>query len=263
MLRFVLYSAIIISTGYVRAQDNYNLGARSNALAGASLTINDAWANLNSIGTIGRVENTTGAITYQNRYNVPEFMVLGGSIIQPLNWFNAGLSFYRFGNDLFSEQKAGLAIGNTIQMVSLGLAANLIQYRIEGLGSWNYWVFEFGGVAQLTDQILIGAHIFNMSVGEDIPVTMKAGLSYRPLPNLMINAETHKTLEYQARFVGGIEFYLIDPIAIRSGISTNPFKSAYGFGIKIKPFIFNYAFSSQSNLGIVHEISLDFMLKNK
>ncbi|XOV90897.1 MAG: hypothetical protein ACFHWX_11875 [Bacteroidota bacterium] len=263
MLRFVLYSTVIISTSYLSAQENYNLGARSNALAGASLTINDAWSNLNNIGTIGRVESTTGAITYQNRYNIPEFMVLGVSYIQPLNWFNAGMSFYRFGNDLFSEQKAGLAIGNKIQMVSLGFGANLIQYRIEGLGSWQYWVFEFGGVAQLTDQIFIGAHIFNMGVGKDIPVSMKSGLSYRPMSTLMINAEIHKTLDSKARFVGGIEYHIIDPIALRSGISTNPFKSAYGLGFKIKPFVFNYAFINQGDLGVVHEISLDFLLEKK
>ncbi len=260
MLRFVLYGAVLTLAGLVSAQEEYSLGARNSALGGASLTINDAWANLNNVGMIGRAKNPTGAITYQNRYNIPEFMVLGGSYIQTFGLFNSGLSFYRFGTDLYSEQKFGLAVGNTLQMVSLGAGVNLIQYRIEGLGSWQYWVFELGGVAQLTDQLFIGAHIFNVSTGDNIPVIMKAGLSYRPIEKLMINMETHKALDADARLVAGIEYFIIKPLALRSGISTRPFKSAFGLGFVLHLFDVNYAFSDQSDLGSIHEVSLNFSL---
>ncbi|MBV6643677.1 MAG: hypothetical protein KI791_23355 [Cyclobacteriaceae bacterium] len=260
MLRFVLYGTALTLAGLVSAQEAYNLGARNSALGGASLTINDAWANLNNVGMIGRAEDATGAITYQNRYNIPEFMVLGGSYIQTFGFFNSGLSFYRFGSDLYSEQKLGLAVGNTIQMVSIGAGANLIQYRIEGLGSWQYWVLELGGVAQLTDQLFIGAHIFNIGTGDNIPVIMKAGLSYRPISELMINVETHKSLDSDTRFVTGIEYFIIKPLALRTGISTSPFKSAFGLGFLLHPFDINYAFSDQSNLGTIHEVSLNFSL---
>ncbi len=258
MLRFVLYGTVLLLPLLTTAQEEYSLGARNNALAGASLTINDAWATLNNVGMIGRAEHSTGALTYQNRYNIPEFMVLGGSYIQTFGLFNGGLSFYRFGTDLFSEQKLGLAFGNTIQMVSIGGGVNLIQYRIEGLGSWQYWVFELGGVAQLSDQLFIGAHIFNISTHDDTPVIMKAGISYRPITDLMINIETHKSLNAETRFVAGIEYFLIKPLALRSGFSTNPFKSAYGLGFILSPFDFNYAFSNQSDIGAIHELSLNF-----
>ncbi len=263
MLRVIFISAITFSTSYLSAQEEYALGARNAALAGASLAIQDAWSTSNNVGMIGRIENSSGAITYQNRYNIRDFMVLGGSFIQPWKWFNTGLSFYRFGGDLFSEQKIGLAIGNKLQMVSLGAGVNMIQYQIEGLGSWHYWVIEFGGVAQLTDQLFIGAHIFNISVGDEMPVIMKAGLSWQPLKELMINIETHKSLENEARFAGGIEYLIIKPIALRTGISTAPFKSAYGIGFLLNPFDFNYAFTSQSDLGAVHEVSLNFSLGKK
>ena len=260
MLRFVLYGTTLLIAVITSAQEEYSLGARNSALAGASLTINDAWANHNNVGMIGRVENATGAITYQNRYNIPEFMVLGGSYIQTFGLFNSGLSFYRFGTDLYSEHKLGLAVGNTIQMVSIGAGANLIQYRIEGLGSWQYWAFELGGVAQLSDQLFIGAHIFNISTGNHVPVIMKAGLSYRPISELMINLETHKALDTDARFVAGIEYFIIKPLALRTGISTRPFKSAFGLGFILHPFDINYAFSDQSDLGSIHEVSLNFSL---
>ena len=260
MLRFVLYGTALLIAVITSAQEEYSLGARNSALAGASLTINDAWANHNNVGMIGRAENATGAITYQNRYNIPEFMVLGGSYIQTFGLFNSGLSFYRFGTDLYSEQKLGLAIGNTIQMVSIGAGANMIQYRIEGLGSWQYWAFELGGVAQLSDQLFIGAHIFNISTGDHVPVIMKAGLSYRPISELMINLETHKALNTDARIVAGIEYFIIKPLALRTGISTRPFKSAFGLGFILHPFDINYAFSDQSDIGSIHEVSLNFSL---
>ncbi len=259
----MLFLPIIFSLNAINAQDGYQLGARNSALSGATLTIGDAWATFNNVGAIGNLENSTGAITYQNRYNIPEFMVLGGSFIQVSKWVNTGLSFYRFGDNLFNEQKAGLSIGNKIQMVSLGAGANLLQYKIKGLDTWQYWVFEFGGVAQLSEQLFIGAHIFNISVDTEVPVIMKAGISYQPLSDLMINIETHKSVDANARLVTGIEYYLIRSLALRSGFSTNPFKSAYGLGIVLNLFDFNYAFSSQSDLGSIHEISLNFSLRVK
>lgn len=236
------------------------LGARNTALSGASLTLDDEWSTANNVGVLGRLDQSGGAITYQNRYNVPEFMVIGGSFAQHWKVFNTGLSYYRFGGDLYNEQKVGLAVGNSLQMVSLGAGINMIQFNIEGLGSWQYWVLEFGGTAQLTDELMLGAHIFNISAGNGIPIIMKAGFSYRPLEELMINVETHKSIDQSARFVGGIEYLLIRPLAIRTGISTVPFRSSYGLGIFLSPFNLNYAFSDQADLGAVHEFSINFSL---
>ena len=193
MLRFVSFLFILFCTDHLLAQSEYRLGARNLALSGSTITIADSWSPLNNVGTIGNVTRSTSSVTYQNRYNIKEFMVLGASGILSTPWVNGGIGFYRFGNSLYSEQKINVALGHRIQMVSLGVGLNLIQYHIEGLGSWNYWALEFGGVAQLTDKFFIGTHIFNIKVDPLLPIIMKMGISYRPIKTLMINLESEKS----------------------------------------------------------------------
>ena len=155
MLRFVSILITLFTFTRISAQNEYNLGARNLSLAGSTITIADSWSTLNNVGAIGMVTNSTASFTYQNRYNIEEFMVLGASGVLTTSWINGGVGFYRFGNQLYSEQKMNIALGHRIQMISLGAGLNLIQHHIEGLGSWNYWALEFGGVAQLTDNFLL------------------------------------------------------------------------------------------------------------
>ena len=185
-------------------------------------------------------------------------MVLGASGVLTTSWINGGVGFYRFGNQLYSEQKMNIALGHRIQMISLGAGLNLIQHHIEGLGSWNYWALEFGGVAQLTDNFFIGTHIFNIKVDPLLPIIMKMGISYRPIKSLMINLESEKSLQASARIRSGIEYQIIHPVILRTGFATNPFSHSFGMGLRIRFLNLNYGISNQTNIGSVQEFSLVF-----
>ena len=248
----------------------YELGARSTGMGGASLMLNDQWSIFNSIGAFARSEGNVAFTSLRNQFDLPEFQVLGAGYSHRLEKVTVGFGFYRFGDRLFSEQRINLAIGHMLDRVSLGINIDYLQYNISTVGTKGTLLFEFGGVAEITDQIQFGAQIFNVNQakilskeGERVPTTMKAGISFRPSAELMFNLETEKELGFDEVFRLGLEYQIAKKTYIRTGFSTAPFKGAFGVGFYPRHFQFDYSFSSHTNLGSIHEISVSYLLQSK
>ncbi|MDZ7646337.1 MAG: hypothetical protein U5K54_03660 [Cytophagales bacterium] len=56
-----------------------------------------------------------------------------------------------------------LGFGNKFGIASLGVKANYIQYQADGFGTYGAVSIDFGGLAELTDQLSIGAYITNLN----------------------------------------------------------------------------------------------------
>jgi len=264
---FVLLLACF--TFHAISQDGtYHFGARNASLAGASVALGDEYSLFNNIGGLGRVENHHIFAGYQSRYNLSEFQVIGGGGIFHHKLGNAGIGYYKFGDDLFSQQRLNIAVGNKIQMVSLGLGVDWIQYNITSIGTKQVLSIQFGGIVELSSKFIIGAHISNLNqatlvsdTGEQVPTVMKAGLSYRPTSELMLNAEVEKDLDFDEILKAGIEYHIIEKVIVRTGIRTNPLVSAFGAGFRPKNLKFDYAFTNDSKSGNTHEFSLSYVIK--
>ncbi|MEO9484125.1 MAG: hypothetical protein ABJG47_11785 [Ekhidna sp.] len=247
---------------------SFNLGGRSAGMAGASLTLSDEYSLFNNIGGLGGVEDHAAFAAYQNRYGVSQFQVVGAGAIYTTDIGNAGVGFYKFGDDIYSEQRIHLAVGNKIQMVSLSLGVDLLQYNISTVGTSQALAIQFGGIAEISPQLHFGAHIFNLNqakfdseTGERIPTVMKGGFSYRPSDELMLNMEVEKDLDFEEVFKAGIEYRIVEKVFVRTGISTQPFIGAFGVGFHPKNLKFDYGFSNDSKLGNIHEMSVAFSFK--
>ncbi|WP_425392267.1 hypothetical protein [Ekhidna sp.] len=246
---------------------SFNLGGRSAGMAGASLTLGDEFSLFNNIGGLGRYDKHAAFAAYQNRYGVKEFQVIGAGAVYAGGIGNAGVGFFKFGDDLYSEQRIHLAFGNKIQMVSLGVGIDLLQYNIATVGTNRSLAIQFGGIAEISSQLRFGAHIFNLNqaeinneTGEKAPTVMKAGMSYQPSEELMLNIEVEKDLEFDEVFKAGLEYRIIEDVFVRTGISTEPFLGAFGVGFHPKNLKFDYGFSNDSRLGSIHELSVSYSL---
>lgn len=244
------------------------MGARQAALGGASVTIADQWSVFNNVGAIGRMDGDVAFTSYQNRYGISELSTMGAGYVRDLGASAVGLGVYRFGDEFFSEQRLNIALGHQLDRVSLGISADYLQYNIATVGTRGVFVVEFGGVAELTKELSFGAHIFNLNQAklvegttERLPTVMKAGLSYRPSADLLFNIETEKDLDFDEVFKAGLEYRIIEKVYVRTGFRTAPFNGAFGLGFHPKQFQFDYAFSNDSNLGAIHELSVSYRFK--
>ena len=269
IMRRILFLPVAILSFFSHAQvGSFNLGGRSAGMAGASLTLGDEYSLFNNIGGLGRVENHAAFASYQNRYGISQFQVVGAGAVYASDIGTAGMGFYKFGDDIYSEQRVHFAFGNKIQMVSLALGLDILQYTISTVGTSRALAIQFGGIAEISSQFRFGAHVFNLNqakfdpeTGEKVPTVMKGGFSYRPTDELMLNIEVEKELDFDEVFKAGIEYRIVEKVFVRTGISTHPFSGAFGVGFHPENLKFDYGFSNESKPGSSHEISVAYSFK--
>jgi len=241
------------------------MGGRSWGLANASLTLADGWSMYHNVGGLARVKETSLSAACDVRYGMAGFTTVALTGLLPVSYGTYGVSLDRFGDALYHEQRIGIAYGHQVDRVSLGFKASYAQVAVADLGSRGRFVFEFGGLAELTPHLWVGASVYNFTqarlasyADERIPTVLKAGLSWRPLPQLMLNVETEKDVEYAAQFKGGLEYQLAKPFFVRLGMATNPGTHHVGFGFKRSRLCFDYALRTHPTLGLSHHLSLNW-----
>jgi len=250
-------------------------GARATGLSNSTVTVGDAWAIFNNVGALAWQREAALLFAYENRFTITGLHSVQSAVVQPFEWGGTGgVSLFRFGDALFNETVAGLALGHHIGNYAVGVRINYVQLSLQGLGTRSRLALEFGGSAQLTSKLWLGAHIYNFNQAkiadfqdERIPTLMKAGLSYRPDKRLMINAEVAQDLGFPTQIRAGAEYHLLEKLALRTGISNQPYTQSFGVGWSLWAWQVDYALSTHPQLLPSHHISLVYRfrkgIKNK
>ena len=260
--RLIWINSLLLSSSICCAQNgHFFIGAKSSAMSHANINSADQSALFNNPAGLGYQKTAGVMAAYQNRFNVAAFQTVGFGVSHPLGTVVPALSFYRFGDDIFNQQKLSIAIGSKIQTVSLGGAINFIQYNFSEIGTFSALSFEFGGIAELIEGVRIGAHIFNLNQAkftdsQPLPIFMRFGLSYVPSRYLLITSEIEKELNHDETLKVGISYSFTDWVSIQSGFAFLPKSLSFGFGIHPISWSFHYAFVGMVPSGTIHEISI-------
>lgn len=243
-------------------------GARTYGMGRTSLTVSDAWAVLNNVAALSDVKGTEAFLGYSNRFTLSGLNTLQAGVTFDA-FFNGkmGIGVTRFGDDLYNEHRLAIGYSHKISNMSIGIQANYLQTSIQGYGTRHNFALEMGGVAQLSETLFLGMHIFNINQAkvsdfedERIPTLMRIGISYRPVEKVKVNIETEKDTEYPASFKAGLEYQAINhnenQVFIRTGITTAEFLAHFGVGYYKGNFGLDYAFTTLPQVGYSHHVGL-------
>ncbi|MBC7920117.1 MAG: hypothetical protein H7Z75_03420 [Ferruginibacter sp.] len=255
--------------------DPFPIGARSLGLGNAAVTLSDHWSLFNNVGGLAGTDRTaegrrTVMSSFSGPYGVAGLSVVAVGAVLPTRYGTFGVGVQRFGDELHHEHLVGLAYSHRLENVSLGVKINYVQIATRGLGSRGAVAIEFGGVVQLLPELRFGAHLYNLNQAklaaygdERLPTLMKAGLSYQPGKQLMMNAEVEKDVDFPAVFKAGLEYEIVKKVHLRTGISAKPFTNHFGVGLLHRNLHFDYALTTHPQLGFSHHLSLALGLETK
>jgi hypothetical protein len=244
------------------------LGARAGGLAGAALTLTDVWAVNNNIAGLAALKKPALGAFAENRFNLKAFTTVACLGAYPVKPGTAlGLAFSRFGDKIYNEQQVGLGLAHQLGPVRLGLKATLWQVHLEGLGSKRALAFSFGGQSEVVPHLVFAAHIFNFNQArladfqqERLPTVMAAGLSYQPAASLLLTLQTEKDITMPAELQAGLEYVLLDKLALRAGVSPTRKALSGGAGWKARALQVDYALGGHTALGLRHQVSVSCLL---
>ena len=253
---------------YAQTTD-FATGARSKGIGDASAAYSDVWAVFNNIGSLYGERDFTMAITYFTLHQVEGFNGGAVCINLPHEKFNFGTGAFYFGDEIYKESRFTAGLSHKINFVSLGVSVNYLQYNILEFGSSTSWVIEMGGLVEFTSKLHFGASIYNLNQAQlsesqqQVPVLMKAGLSFKPIDKLMMNLDLEKNQTLKANIKSGMEYQVIKQLMVRMGINTSPSTSHFGIGFLTHRGNIDYAISNHFPLGLSHHVSANIKLNRK
>ncbi len=243
------------------------MGARAAGMGFASATLRDESALFNNVGAMAEIKTLSSFFAYEVRPSLEGSNRMAFSISIPTKFGVAGAGIFRFGDYLYSEQIISTGFSNRFGIASLGAKLNYIQYRTSGFGIQNAVSINFGGLAQITPQISVGAYITNInqariSEQEQLPTKLTAGLGFKPDDDFIITTEIEKDINYNATWRLGAEYTIHKKVFARTGFNLNPSSSFFGVGTRRAKLQMDYAICFNRILGQLHQVSVIYKLKN-
>ena len=259
-----LYGIIFLISFNATAQ--VNTGARFTSMASAGVSLQDVWSLQQNQAGLAGIKQITVAIAFQKPFAGYELNIQSAVFAVPINKNVFGLSFQRYGYASYNEQRAGFTyakgFGNRLY-VALNFNYHLL--TIDSYGSSNTYSVEAGIQYHLNEKFSVGAHIANPSrsslhsgVNLVIPSKVQIGASYLFSEKVLFALAAEKTLSGDADTRAGLEYQIVELLALRGGLSANPFKHYAGFGLSFRKLKMDIAASSQPVLGYSPQIALSY-----
>ncbi|MCF8369414.1 MAG: hypothetical protein K9G76_10260 [Bacteroidales bacterium] len=263
--------------------ENSPAGARSASLGFASVSLNDFWSLFNNqAGLVGTKGINTG-VGYSNRFLLQELGTKYLGLAFPTKYGVFGLGYSGFGYSNYSQDKLGLAYAKKLnERFSAGLQLDYLSTRIaEDYGKAYVLSFELGMMMQLSDEVIIAAHIFNPlnsklenKFNERISSVYRLGISYKITDDFLLLVETKKDMNYKPQIMGGFEYSLAEKLAVRLGLSSIPSLSGadkfsiaslytFGFGLELDKLQIDFGASVHQVLGWSPHISMTYEINKR
>ncbi|MBL3657957.1 PorV/PorQ family protein [Fulvivirga sediminis] len=263
----LLFLLLLISC--VSAQNTHQFGARAKGMGFTSSTMKDGWSLFNNPAGLSELTDLAAIGGFENKYGIEGLNTIAAGIYSPAPTGVVGLSFLKFGDDLYHEQELSLNYANHFGLAGLGIRLNYSQYHMEGYGNKSFVTIDFGGIASLSDQLLVGAYINNVNQpqisefeNERVPISLQAGVSYQPTAAVTLNAEVEKDIDYDTTLKLGLEYVFLKYIALRTGAQTSPFIQYFGLGFFTSRLKVDYALSNNNKLGFTHQVGISHIIKS-
>ena len=254
----------------ISGNENFPIGSRSAAMGNASVSLSEAWSAQHNQAGLGFVRDISTGVYYENRFLLKELSIKGAVLAVPVKGGTFGLCITNFGYSLYSENKYSLSFAKAFgDKLSAGIAMSCLTTKIaEGYGSKNVFAAELGLQTKPLKDLTIGVHIFNPTRSklaeynnERIPTIIRLGVNYNFSDKVLLAVETEKDIAQRSIFRAGIEYKAVKQLYLRSGISTGPTLSSFGFGLNLNNFKIDISANYHQTLGISPQLSLTYTFK--
>ena len=206
--------------------------------------------------------------TFSFSYDIPKFGKAGFAI--------QAFDVEYLDEDLMSEKIFTLAhsfklLKDYSSELYFGYTANMYTLDIMDNSNAASFGLNIGMLGILYKRTQIGFAITNINkpeIGkshEEIPQKMAIGITYLPYSGVKTSIELKKELnsefssEYDKTEIhSGLEVELFEVLALRAGVSNNPYSLSFGFGVNAKDVLVDYAYNTHSNLNGTHHISVGY-----
>lgn len=263
-------AALLLVTMASAQSVSVSSGARAAGLAYASSCIADEWSLFNNVAGLAYLTKPAAGVACHVKPQLPGATRMAGVVCVPLKTGVVSAGMYRFGDDVYNEQLFSAGFSNKLGIAALGIRMSYIQYAAEGFGTRGMLSISMGGIASLSPNVKIGAHITNINQpkvserdNEYLPVTMAIGAGITPSEKVFLTVEVEKDIEFHATWKVATEYKPVKKFAIRSGFNLYPNALFLGVGLTGSRLHINYALDHRITIGTGHQVSVNYWFRSR
>lgn len=240
-----LFLLLTLLTGFPAWSQGYRpVGARSAALGGASVCLEDVWAFHHNPGALATLKTFSAGAYYETRFLTKELQTQGLAIAMPLKSgvISAGAQLY--GYEQYRSTRAGLGYSMELgQKLLAGVQVNLQHLRLAGnYGSSANATFEAGILAEIAPKWKVGASVLNIGrqrialLDDRFTTTLRIGSLFAPSKKVSILLEAEKQVIHPFSFKGAVEYLPSEHFILRFGAHSGPAECSFGAGYRNRGF---------------------------
>ena len=242
-----------------------NPGARQISLANSDVALaNDVFTLFNNPAGMAQLNWQEVGIYYSPApFGLTELANGYVAYQQPFSFGSVGLGGMTYGYDLYRESKIILGYSyNYENIFFIGAALNYHSYSIQNYGSTGVFYFNLGALIYILDELRWGFSTSNINRAtvadqdDQIPVILSTGFSFDILKNFSLNLALEKDIRYNPSILFGIDYDIIEYLALRIGSASNPSRFTAGIGINYSIVNLDYAFFTHPDLGLTHQVGI-------
>jgi len=294
MKKFLFITLVLVSNIWAGLFDDRFPSARGLGMGGAMVAITgDIWSGYYNPAGLADLKNYEVASSYNIPFGYSFFRnyFITGAIELPSDFGAASISFQDFGvsymgNELSTEYTAtishgfylmqdihsSLSVGYNLKFLHWQLSKsvgtwddNLLDYKNDGIdpGSGSTYGIDVGAQASLYGRTFVGVYLLNINaptIGaftkHDLPQRIVIGAAYKPQSDVTTSVAFNKAVGFDTQIEGGFEFNIIEYLALRFGVGTNPNRFSAGIGINYEGIQFDYGFRTHPVLAETHLFGL-------
>ncbi|MEO0115675.1 MAG: UPF0164 family protein [candidate division WOR-3 bacterium] len=187
-------------------------------------------------------------------------------------WGSLGISIYESGVTKFSQRSLTFAHGFYLARdLAFGYSLSGYNLAIENFGQGYTFGIDVGCLAKIYKRWRLGffAHNLNMpTMGKEdksyLPRLLNFGIAYSPIAGINSCLDISKELGKDFRIMAGQELEIIPKtsllgLTLRTGVSTEPVRFAFGCGIGLRSLNIDYALFTHSELPLTHNIGINLL----
>ncbi len=254
LIFFLGFSTSIIS--------QFNPGAKQISLANSDVALaNDVFTLFNNPSGLAQLNWREVGVYYSPApFGLTELANGYVAYHEPFSFGSLAIGGMTYGFDLYRESKVILGYSyNYDNKFFAGVSFNYHNYSIQNYGSTGTIYFNLGGLVYLLNELRWGFLVNNINratiadIDDQIPMVLATGFSFDILNNFSLNAALEKDIRYSPSVQFGVDYEIIEYLALRLGGSNQPSRFTAGVGINYSIFSLDYAFFSHPDLGMTHQ----------
>lgn len=267
--KYIFLCTLVLFCIKVGAQEYSQVSARSIALVGISSCLADCWSVFgNQAGLSAVDEKYAVGISYSNYFLMKELSVMSAFFAIPVKQNVFALSFYRYGYNVYNENKIGLAFEKKLAPnFSAGFQFNYFFMHLpENEKQPGCVSFEGGIQYTLKEKLIFGMHCYNPfqslveseSMKYKLPCLFRFGAGTKITNDLWLFAELEKDLRYDLQSKFGIEYKILNRVWLRGGVTGRDNCYSLGAAYLTKRVTADFAWEYTYRLGSTPSVALSY-----